>query len=140
MTITHPIAAEMKDESIHGNDDHRYLGNVGILEDDQDVNEDELTSNKLAKQASDALKSLENVRRRDLDKSATKDQFVLVKIILCKFLGKKCGRSSKNQLHKRELIFQSMDYFQSEMTKWRMLLDDGIERSKENSYDYQQPE
>jgi hypothetical protein len=76
-----------REESIHGND-HHYLGNVGILEDDQDVDEDKLTSKKLAKLASDALKSLGNIRRRDLEKSATKDQFVLGKIILHKSLGK----------------------------------------------------
>ncbi len=75
-----------RDESLHGNDNHHYLGNVGILEDDQDVDEDELTSKELAKRASDALKSLGNVCRRDLEKSATRDQFVLGKIMSRKSL------------------------------------------------------
>ncbi len=61
-------------------------------------------------------------------------------MILHKSLGKKCGRALKKQLHKRDLIFQSMDYFQSEMAKRHKLVDDGIERLKENLYGYQRPE
>jgi hypothetical protein len=55
------------DESIHGDDKCFHDNNHGNLDDansDSDVDECELTSEELAKQASDALKSLGNVQRK----------------------------------------------------------------------------
>ena len=89
-----------------------------------------MTSKELAKKASDALKSLGNVCRKDLEKSATKDIFVVGKVVLRQSLAKKHPKALKKISWKGELIFQSIDSFQSEIGK----------RRKDNSYDYQQSE
>ena len=131
-----------RDESIHGDDDH-FQGNNGItnnVNSDSSDNDCELTSKELAKKASDALKYLGNVRRKDLEEGATTDVFLIGKVVLQKSLSKKRKKALKKIARKRELSFESMDYFQSVMAKQRKLLDDSIERSKDNSYDYQQPE
>jgi hypothetical protein len=131
------------DKTIHGDDkyfhdtNHRNLDNANS---DSGVDECELTSEELATQASEALKSLGNVRRKALDQCASKDIFVLGKVILRTSLAKKHSKALKKQSRKRELIFQSMDYFQSEMAKRRQLLDESIKQSADTTFDYQQLE
>ncbi len=99
-----------------------------------------MTSEELATQASEALKSLGNVCRKALDQRASKDMFVLGKVILRKSLAKKRSKALKKKSRKREIIFQSMDYFQSEMAKRHQLLDESIKRSADTMYDYQRTE
>jgi hypothetical protein len=86
------------------------------------------------------LTYLGNVHRKDLEKGATKDVFLIGKVVLRKSLAKKRTKALKKIAHKQELIFKSMDYFQTVMAKRRKLLDDSIEGLKYNSYDYQRPE
>ena len=131
-----------RDESIHGEEDYFQGNNARTNNVNSDSSDDdcELTSEELAKKASDALKYLGNVRRKELDKSATKDVFLIGKVVLKKSLSKKRIKALKKLTRKREMIFESMDYFQSVMAKRRQQLDDSIERSQDNSYSYHRPE
>ena len=131
-----------RDESIHGEDDYFQGNNARTNNVNSDSSDDdcELTSEELAKKASDALKYLGNVRRKELDKSATKDVFLIGKVLLKKSLSKKRIKALKKLTRKREMIFESMDYFQSVMAKRRQQLDNSIERSQDNSYSYHRPE
>jgi hypothetical protein len=83
------------DKTIHGDDKYSHDNNDGNLDDtnsNNDVDECEWTSEELATQASEGLKSLGNVHRKALDQRASKDIFVLGKVTLRKSLAKSAVR------------------------------------------------